>query len=185
MNLQLVQLEENLFENFKNWFSSKMESINLIRKFREWKQNLKKLKEEFENIFKKYPSLKKKYQKEYEAWEKEAKKYIEAKEVSGTDLGWLPQLIIAGAIVSGIGILTIINKMIDTHQKGLELKQKILNDPSLTFSQKKELLEAAEGKKETKSDGFGSLVWLFALAIIFVIIFVGISFWRQHAISRA
>jgi hypothetical protein len=185
MNLQLVQLEENLFENFKNWFSKKIESIDLIKKFREWKENLRKLKEEFENIFKKFPSIKKKYKKEYEAWEKEAKKYIEAKEVSGIELGWLPQVIIAGVIVSGIGILTTINKMIDTHQKGLELKQKILKDPSLTFSQKKELIETIEGKKESKGDGFGSLVWLFALAIIFVIIFVGISFWKQYAASRA
>jgi len=158
--MKLVQLEgaKEVFEKIKK----PVEDLTKVRKL---KEEIKEIKEKIEKILRKSPNLAKKYGNDFENWKKEAEAVLGSK-LKGLDVA--PAVVIgAGAIaLTGTGLL--INKLLSVKKKGIELKERILNDPELTFEQKKALLEAGSTKSEKIQDTGSSVVWVFALAIIFI-----------------
>ena len=159
--MKLVQLE-----GAKEFFEKIKKPVEDLAKVRKLKEEIKEIKERIEKMLKKSPNLAKKYGNDFEDWKKEAEAVLGNSELKGLDIA--PAVVIgAGAIaLTGTGLL--INNLLSVKKKGLELKERILNDPELTFEQKKALLEAGSTQSEKIQDTGSSVVWVFALAIIFI-----------------
>jgi DNA repair exonuclease SbcCD ATPase subunit len=158
--MKLVQLEgaKEIFEKIKK-------PVEDLAKIRKLKEEIKEIKERIEKMLKKSPNIAKKYGKEFEDWKKEVEAVLGNSGLKGLDIA--PAVVIGAGAVALTGTGLIINKLLSVKKKGLELKERILNDPELTFEQKKALLEA-DTQSEKIQDTGSSVVWVFALAIIFI-----------------
>jgi DNA repair exonuclease SbcCD ATPase subunit len=158
--MKLVQLEgaKEVFEKIKK-------PVEDLAKVRKLKEEIKEIKERIEKILKKSPNLAKKYGNDFEDWKKEAEAVLGNSELKGLDIA--PAVVIGAGAVALTGAGLLINKLLSVKKKGLELKERILNDPELTFEQKKALLEAGTQSEKIQDTG-SSVVWVFALAIVFI-----------------
>lgn len=158
--MKLVQLEgaKEIYEKIRK-------PVEDLAKIRKLKEEIKEIKERIEKMLKKFPSIAKKYGKEFEDWKKKAEAVLGNSELKGLDIA--PAVVIGAGAVALTGTGLLINKLLSVKKKGLELKERILNDPELTFEQKKALLEASTQSEKIQDTG-SSVVWVFVLAIIFI-----------------
>jgi ElaB/YqjD/DUF883 family membrane-anchored ribosome-binding protein len=165
--MKLVQLE-----GAKEVFGKIKKPVEDLAKIRKLKEEIKEIKGRIEKMLKKSSNLAKKYGNEYENWKKEAEAVLGNSELKGLDIA--PAVVIGAGAVALTGTGLLINKLMSVKKKGLELKERILNDPELTFEQKKALLEAGSQSEKIQDTG-SSVVWVFALAIIFIMMMYAIG----------
>ncbi len=157
--MKLVQLE-----GAKDIFKKIRTPLGDLVKIKKLKEEIKEIREGIENILKKSPNLTRKYGREFEAWKKEAEA-IESAELKGLDIAPAVAFAIGSGAIALTGAGLLVNRLLSIKEKGLKLRERIINDPELTFEQKKVLLSGGT-QSEKVSDG--SIVWVFALAIIFI-----------------
>jgi|Deesub1362B_J571_1020462.scaffolds.fasta_scaffold00033_121 DNA repair exonuclease SbcCD ATPase subunit len=186
--LELVQME-GLEAGFFNWIKNIFKKSPLY-KAGEWtyskafsaikkaKQDLLEIKQKIDTIFQKFPYLKIKYP-EYEELTQESQKYLSAKvKMEGFEEGLegaVTMLIVGGAIVGVIGIATYLKRMQNLKQKYLNLYEQIMNDPSLSPSQKESMIKAIQQKSSGKASGLEGIAWVIGLVIAFIIVLIGVS----------
>lgn len=182
--LELVQME-GLEAGFFDWIKNVFKKSPLYRAG-EWtysralsaikkaKEELLEVKQKVDTIFQKFPYLKVKYP-EYEELNQEAEKYLHAQvKMEGLE-GAVAMLMVGGAIVGVIGIATYLKRMQDLKQKYLNLYEKIMNDPSLSSSQKENMIKALQQRGSGKTSGLEGIAWVIGLVIAFIIVLVGVS----------
>lgn len=191
--LELVELSSDLsgLESFANWYKGFYEKIKNIfipkNKKKEIEEEIEKLNKNRDKVHKLFSTLnkglKEKYQKKFSELEERHKKLF-GSEVSG--LGIAPLIPIAAGVIGGtIGTGGIIFGLI---QKGrydqvkeeisklnnayIELYNTILNDPSLSPSQKVEILKNFGAPQSEKPQDFlGKIALIIGLLIIAAIAF--------------